>query len=91
MQDIWSRILNLAQMELPSKEKDLILPQVKKTIDFFNQISKVDTRNQAALISPIEEEKGQALREDQVQKTSPPNLQTADGNFIKAPLILKDE
>ena len=52
--DIWNKITHLSRLKLTDKEQELLIPQVKKIIEFFNNISHIPTDSIQPLISPIE-------------------------------------
>ena len=88
--DIWNKITHLSRLKLTDKEQELLIPQVKKIIEFFNNISHIPTDSIQPLISPIE--KITPLRVDQVQiDISPEKLLSQsqqENQYIPVPLVI---
>ena len=91
--DIWNKITHLSRLKLSAKEESSLIPQVKKIIEFFNNISHIPTEDVEPLISPIE--KTIPLRSDEVntyissEKLLSQTLQ--EDQYVKVPLVISTE
>ena len=88
--NIWNKITQLSRLKLSKEEEKLLIPQVKKIIEFFNNISHIQTDNLEPLISPIE--KSAPLRPDEVKTniSSEKLLSQAhqENQYIRVPLVI---
>lgn len=86
------RIAQLAKLEFSDSEKEGILKDMNKMLDFVEQLNEVDTEGVEPLIYMVQEEGG--LREDVVkqdisQEEALKNAPDKDSDFIKVPKVLK--
>lgn len=91
--NIWNKITDLGRLKLSKEEEKLLVPQVRKIIEFFNNISHIPTKDLEPLISPVE--KPIPLRFDKVQTHIPPEQllsQTKQENqYVQVPLVISAE
>ena len=86
------RIATLAKLEFSAEEKDGIVEDMNKMLDFVDQLNEVDTKGVEPLIYMVQEKGG--LREDIVkqeisQEEALKNAPDKDTDFIKVPKVLK--
>ena len=50
--NIWNKITYLGRLKLSAQEEKLLIPQVRKIIEFFNNISHIPTKRFKASYFP---------------------------------------
>lgn len=85
------RIAELSRLEFNEAEKQEMVKDMNKMLDFVNQLNEVDTTGVEPLIYMLEEET--PIREDVVksritQKDALQNAPDKDSDFIKVPKVL---
>ena len=85
------RIATLAKLEFNEDEKQEIIQDMNRMLDFVDQLEKVDTEGVEPLIYMLEEET--EMRKDEIkqsisQKEALKNAPEKDTDFIKVPKVL---
>ena len=85
------RIAQLAKLEFNEKEKEEILSDMNKILEFINKLEEIDTENVEPLIYMLEEKAD--LRADEVKQTisqeeALKNAPNKDSDFIKVPKVI---
>ncbi|MEQ8756787.1 Asp-tRNA(Asn)/Glu-tRNA(Gln) amidotransferase subunit GatC [Coleofasciculus sp. G1-WW12-02] len=88
------KVANLARLELTSEEEDQFLPQLNSILDYFQQLSELDTENVPPTTRAIDV--SNVTRPDQLQRYPERDALLAeapdqDGDFFKVPQILSTE
>ena len=92
MKDQLNKMAELSHIEISTKEKEVIFPQVQDVIKYFHHIAKLPTEKVEPLISPMEEplvfrkdESYPNIKSDQLINQAP----STDGKYIKVPSVVK--
>ncbi|MEQ9551877.1 MAG: Asp-tRNA(Asn)/Glu-tRNA(Gln) amidotransferase subunit GatC [Coleofasciculus sp. G3-WIS-01] len=88
------KVANLARLELTSEEEEQFLPQLNSILDYFQQLSELDTENVPPTTRAIDV--SNVTRPDQLQRYPERDALLAeapdqDGDFFKVPQILSTE
>ena len=88
------KVANLARLELTPEEEEQFLPQLNSILDYFQQLSELDTENVPPTTRAIDV--SNVTRPDQLQPYPERDALLAeapeqDGDFFKVPQILSTE
>lgn len=88
------KVANLARLELTAEEEEQFLPQLNSILDYFQQLSELDTENVLPTTRAIDV--SNVTRPDQLQRYPERDALLAeapdqDGDFFKVPQILSTE
>lgn len=84
-------IAKLARLELPDSQIDLFTEQITKSLQYFDQISKVNTAGVESLITPTEMDHHWHKDEAKKEYTTEELLENAPekvGNLFKVPPVV---
>ena len=86
------KIANLARLEFNGKEKEEIIKDLNRMLDFVNKLNELDTSNVEPLIYMNDEVN--VLREDEVkqtisQKEALNNAPKKDSDYFKVPKVVE--
>ena len=86
------KIANLARLEFNGKEKEEIINDLNRMLDFVNKLNELDTSNVEPLIYMNDEVN--VLREDEVkqtisQKEALNNAPKKDSDYFKVPKVVE--
>ncbi|EDX78340.1 glutamyl-tRNA(Gln) amidotransferase, C subunit [Coleofasciculus chthonoplastes PCC 7420] len=88
------KVANLARLELTPEEEEQFLPQLNSILEYFQQLSELDTENVPPTTRAIDV--SNVTRPDQLQRYPARDALLAespdqDGDFFKVPQILSTE
>lgn len=88
------KVANLARLELTPEEEEQFLPQLNSILEYFQQLSELDTENIPPTTRAIDV--SNVTRADQLQRYPERDALLAeapdqDGDFFKVPQILSTE
>jgi len=86
-------LTKLSRIDCSDEEQEAILKDLKKILNYFEQLQEIDTENVAVCNQVLEEVKN-VMREDVVGATLPRDVFLANapsqiGGMIKVPLVIK--
>ncbi|CAG5085526.1 Asp-tRNA(Asn)/Glu-tRNA(Gln) amidotransferase subunit GatC [Parvicella tangerina] len=87
-----TKIASLAKLEFNGKEKEAILEDMNKMLDFVGKLEEVDTDGVAPLIHMTDEKnvlREDISRTDITQKEALKNAPKKDSTYFKIPKVIK--